>query len=423
MYRYICKKATFAFLIQKTNFMFKKITNVVLLLIAIFPINSFAQNFVSKKKLPQVGASINLVNFPTTTFYNEKELSQGFSLMYWKGINNNVDYSVRYNGVFSKYAKTDLSNSYINELEGSVHGRLMSDNHLIQPFATLGLGVGNYSSSFAAYIPAGLGIQINMFSEGYLFLQANKRFTTNSAKLDDNMFYSLGYTVPLFDKVTKPKHVTPPPAPVAMGKDRDGDGVPDSLDECPDVKGLAALHGCPDKDADGIADKDDKCPDVAGVAKYLGCPIPDTDGDGINDEEDQCPTVAGTVANHGCPEVKAEIKKKIEMNAKEIYFTTASDKIIASSFKSLDEVADILKEDKNLKLDISGHTDNTGDAAGNKILSQQRAKAVFDYLVSKGIDAKRLTSEGYGEEKPVADNSTEEGKSLNRRVELKLKYY
>lgn len=410
--------------------MVKKITNLVLLLVAMYPLGSFAQDFGSAIKSPQLGASLNMVKFPENDFSGGGKFDQGFSVLFWNGYNKYLDYSVRYNGLFSNYSKNPTGKDvYINELEGAFHGRLMGDNHLVQPFATLGLGIGKYSQTVVPYFPVGLGVQVNMYSEGYLFLQANYRVSANTAKLDNNMFYSLGYTIPIFNRAVKPKVVTPPPPPppppappVVVVTDRDGDGVPDSLDECPDVKGLAALHGCPDKDGDGIADKDDKCPDVAGLAKYQGCPIPDTDGDGVNDEIDQCPTVAGTVANHGCPEVKAEIKKKVELNAKDIYFTPASDKILSTSFKSLDEVAEILKADKGLKLDISGHTDNTGDAAKNKVLSEQRAKAVNDYLVSKGVDASHLTAEGFGQEKPVADNKTDEGKKLNRRVELKLKY-
>jgi len=72
--------------------------------------------------------------------------------------------------------------------------------------------------------------------------------------------------------------------------DRDGDGIADIDDKCPDVKGLARYQGCPipDTDKDGINDEEDKCPTVPGVARYQGCPIPDTDGDGVNDEEDKC---------------------------------------------------------------------------------------------------------------------------------------
>ena len=412
--------------------MVKKITNLVLLLLAMYPTGSFAQEFGADKKSPQLGVSLNLTRFAENDFSGGGKYDKGFSLLFWNGYNKYIDYSVRYNGVFSNYSKNPTGKDvYLNELEGAFHGRLMGDNHLVQPFATLGLGFGKYSQVVVPYFPVGLGVQVNMYNEGYVFLQANYRVSANTAKLDNNMFYSLGYTVPIFNRTVKAKVVPPPPPPppapkVVVVTDRDGDGVPDSLDQCPDVKGLALLHGCPDTDGDGIADKDDKCPDVTGIAKYQGCPIPDTDGDGVNDEIDQCPAVPGTAANNGCPEikkeVKEEIKKKVELNAKDIYFSPASDKILNTSFKSLDEVAEILKADKSLKLDISGHTDNTGDAAKNKLLSEQRAKAVNDYLVSKGVDAANLTSVGFGQEKPVADNSTKEGRTMNRRVELKLKY-
>ncbi len=93
--------------------------------------------------------------------------------------------------------------------------------------------------------------------------------------------------------------------------DKDNDGIIDEEDACPDQAGPATNKGCPlfDKDGDGVLDIEDKCPDVPGVKKYNGCPIPDTDGDGVNDEEDQCPAVAGTKENHGCPEVKEEPKQ------------------------------------------------------------------------------------------------------------------
>jgi outer membrane protein OmpA-like peptidoglycan-associated protein len=82
----------------------------------------------------------------------------------------------------------------------------------------------------------------------------------------------------------------------------------------------------------------------------------------------------------------------------------------------------ILSADENLKLDIDGHTDNTGKPEKNKLLSENRAKAVYDYLVKKGIAPVRLESNGYGQEKPVADNKTATGRSKNRRVELNLHY-
>lgn len=233
--------------------------------------------------------------------------------------------------------------------------------------------------------------------------------------------------------------------------DKDDDGVADAVDKCPDVPGEARYRGCPipDSDHDGVIDEEDKCPEIAGIAKYNGCPVPDTDGDGLNDEvdmcpdkagpkdfngcpvpdtdgdgvndkEDKCPTVAGSITNHGCPDIKKEIVERVNYAAKKIFFAPGSDKILPSSYSALNSVATILKTDTSLKLAVEGHTDNVGKPASNLILSQKRAEAVQRYLVQKGLDANRLEAKGYGQEKPVDDNSTPEGKAANRRVELKL---
>jgi outer membrane protein OmpA-like peptidoglycan-associated protein len=413
---------------------------------------AFGQNFDGPKKGSAIGFSANLVDF-SASLPKIGKVDPGFSVMYWKGITNKLDFSVRYNGLFSDYTQNagiESSGDYINEFEGALHLRALNDDHLLNPFLTAGIGIGSYGKkAWAPYSPLGIGLQMNMYGEGYLFLQANYRVSFTDTKLDNNMFYSLGFTLPLTH--SKPK-VEPVPVQVVVPvTDRDHDGVPDSTDACPDVAGLASLQGCPDKDGDGIADKDDKCPDVAGIAKYNGCPIPDTDGDGINDEEDKCPTVAGvakyngcpipdtdgdgvndeedrcpnlagTVANHGCPEVKEEVRKRIDIAAKNIYFVSGSSKLLAKSNKSLDEVARILESDQNLKLDINGHTDNTGKAESNQALSEKRAQAVYDYLVKKGVDQSRIKSEGFGQDQPIADNKTAAGRAKNRRVELKLHY-
>jgi len=86
----------------------------------------------------------------------------------------------------------------------------------------------------------------------------------------------------------------------------------------------------------------------------------------------------------------------------------------------LNELVKLLNENPSLKIEISGHTDNMGKPADNLLLSNNRAKAVVNYLISKNIGAARLTAKGYGETKPVADNKTEEGKARNRRTEMKV---
>ncbi|WP_428740920.1 OmpA family protein [Tenacibaculum sp.] len=232
--------------------------------------------------------------------------------------------------------------------------------------------------------------------------------------------------------------------------DTDGDGIKDSDDACPEVAGLAALNGCPDADGDGIADKDDacptekgtqanngcpdadgdgvvdgkdKCPETAGPAENNGCPWPDTDGDGVLDKDDKCPNEAGVASNNGCPEVviKEEAVKQLNEFARAIYFNSGKSTFRTGVTGKLDLIAGIMKEYPKANFSIQGHTDSAGSNVTNQKLSEKRAKAVLDYLVGKGgIAADRLTSAGFGEDYPIADNKTRAGRAENRRVEIKL---
>jgi len=202
--------------------------------------------------------------------------------------------------------------------------------------------------------------------------------------------------------------------------DSDGDGIVDTEDKCPTVPGLAEFNGCPDSDGDGITDAEDKCPLKAGTIEGQGCP--DSDGDGIYDHVDVCPATPGIPENKGCPEIKEEVKEKIRLAAKGIFFESGKDIIKSSSFENLDILAGILNEYKEAKVIIEGHTDSQGDDADNLVLSQKRTESVKAYLSTKGVDETRMSAVGYGESKPVADNSTAKGRAFNRRVDFKLVY-
>jgi outer membrane protein OmpA-like peptidoglycan-associated protein len=208
--------------------------------------------------------------------------------------------------------------------------------------------------------------------------------------------------------------------------DSDGDGINDELDKCPNVAGLAKYEGCPipDSDGDGINDEEDKCPNQAGTAKYNGCPIPDKDGDGINDEEDKCPDIAGIAANNGCPEVPANVSKSLGTAAQSVTFGTGAKNtvITAKGNAALDRIVTIMNENPGLHIKVEAHTDNVGEEDANEDLSSAQAKAVVDYLVSKGIDESRISKEGYGETMPIADNNTAAGRAKNRRIEIKMQY-
>ena len=213
--------------------------------------------------------------------------------------------------------------------------------------------------------------------------------------------------------------------------DTDGDGIPDPQDSCVTEPGLALFNGCPDTDGDSIPDRNDSCPTVKGPLEYHGCP--DTDGDGLIDRLDSCPNVPGPASNNGCPIVEKVVVKepvKVQLTKEEeevinkvfknLEFETGKSVIRDVSFSALNELSELLKKKPNFKLLVDGHTDNVGKVAYNLKLSQNRADAVKQYLVGKGIDGSRITAKGYGMSKPIASNKTAEGRQKNRRVEFTI---
>lgn len=229
--------------------------------------------------------------------------------------------------------------------------------------------------------------------------------------------------------------------------DLDGDGFRDDLDECPGEAGTKLLLGCPDCDRDGISNANDDCPTVAGTFEFNGCPFADQDLDGVPDEEDRCPEIAGTIyhdgcpdsdedgvidlddkcpelkglrSNSGCPPLPEEAKKLLEFATRNIKFETGSAKVKNTSLKTLEGIAGIMKEYDYYQLSIAGHTDSRGKDTLNLKLSQERAKACFDFLVAQGIAPERMRHEGYGETQPIGNNRTAAGRQLNRRVTFDL---
>ena len=218
------------------------------------------------------------------------------------------------------------------------------------------------------------------------------------------------------------------PAGVAVNSygcelDSDRDGVVDSKDQCPNsLRGVAVdRNGCKidgDSDNDGVKDSMDQCPNTAPGTSVdsRGCPVdPDSDNDGVPDSKDQCPNSAPGVRIDfkGC-----EIKDVISLPG--INFETNSAQLTSSSAATLDGAAETLNKYTDIAAEVAGHTDSTGADSYNMSLSGKRAQAVKDYLISRGVAASRLSSKGFGETQPIADNSTKDGRAMNRRVDLNI---
>lgn len=247
---------------------------------------------------------------------------------------------------------------------------------------------------------------------------------------------------------------TPAGQPVGLNGcplDADNDGVPDYLDKCPNTPAGQTVNneGCPlDFDNDGVPDYLDKCPNTKpGVTvDSTGCML-DADGDGVGDDIDKCPNTPKDtpVDSTGCPfdadrdgvpdlqdkcpntlpGIKVNKhgcplnkKEDLENLKKGIQFQSGSAKLTKASYRTLNDIVALLKKITAAKLEVQGHTDNVGSAEKNKQLSQDRAQAVVDYFINNGISSDRTRAVGFGPEKPIADNKTKKGRAQNRRVEL-----
>lgn len=228
------------------------------------------------------------------------------------------------------------------------------------------------------------------------------------------------------------------------------------IDKCPTEPGPAATNGCPLDDPDldkdsvcavwvtekgmlnlfkGVCSGADKCPLDVGPLDNSGCPLdnPDGDSDGVCDPwvtqkkmnakfkdictgMDRCPLDPGPVAANGCP--APEIKENVKLEG--VTFKSGSALLAANAKTVLKSIAEQLNAPENLKvnIEIHGHTDNVGKPAKNKKLSQDRAQSVVNYLATQGVAKSRMTAIGHGDEEPVADNKTAEGREANRRIEM-----
>ena len=232
------------------------------------------------------------------------------------------------------------------------------------------------------------------------------------------------------EEVVTEEVVTEVEAPVVVDSvvDSDNDGVADEFDKCPNTPAEVAVDtcGCPlDDDNDGVANYLDMCPDTPieaqGQVDSLGCPI-DTDADGVANYEDLCVDTPGEKSNKGCPVVIHEVRNMIQKKMAGIEFDFSKADIRPESEKYLNQIAQSFIANPSYKIEIQGHTSSEGTYSFNMKLSNQRAEAVRNYLIKRGVPAAMLTTQGFGPNKPVSSNATLEGRKRNRRVEFDITY-
>lgn len=174
-----------------------------------------------------------------------------------------------------------------------------------------------------------------------------------------------------------------------------------------------------DPDGDGIIGDKDLCPEHKGTLENNGCPELDTDRDGVIDRVDECPNLPGRRMYNGCPRVYTKANKIMVLER--VHFATDQDIILPESFSVLEEVGEIIRAHPEWQeILIEGHCDIRASDAYNLDLSQRRATSVQKFLLSRGIEPQRLRAQGFGRSRPIADNTTEEGMALNRRVEFTI---
>jgi OOP family OmpA-OmpF porin len=281
----------------------------------------------------------------------------------------------------------DGNKQLLLQLNGAVRYWFTAPGHLLQPYVQAGGGVSKFSNYYGAFLSTGAGVQLNITDQFFVLFNGGYRvpLTSNQHR---HVVFSIGLAGPLGRKKVIKKQpalwvVTPIPAP----KDSDGDGLTDETDSCPSVAGTARNHGCPEPEQPKVLPRQEVIQPVE-IKKEPG----------------------------------EDVRRQVSMAAQQVFFKTGSFVLLPTSYPALEKVASILKNDPALHLVIEGHTDNTGTKTSNQLLSENRAKAVLQYLEKQGVNAGRLSSAGYGDQQPIAGNSSIRGRALNRRVEMKLFY-
>jgi len=430
---------------------------ILILLCVLFSHDIYSQ---TKNNPWLVNFGANSINIPVRDFDPDGRFktwnlnAAGFRLSAGRLIKNKITFEAvaSLNSIEENTPSPDLENAdfpYIS-LDGMFKYQFTKGLSLFDPYATIGGGYTWLDTVGAGTVNAGLGFNIWIgdrfgFNVQSVYKHAFEEYGLKHYQHSAGIVFRFGGKDTDKDGINDDVDACPDLFGIIEANgcpDADKDGVIDSEDLCPNDFGPANMRGCPDNDGDGTPDKYDKCPTVQGAINDDGCPRVDTDGDGIDDKFDKCPQQPGVKENQGCPRVPTQQEKQQRANAQRqqvldrnnqikqkvsndlsifsrtIVFNNGKATLTTKGETSLIEIAKIMNIQKNMKFHIAGHTDSVGSTDSNFLLSEKRAAAARTYLISNGVAGNRLTSQGYGEENPIADNKTKEGRLQNRRIEI-----
>lgn len=297
----------------------------------------------------------------------------------------------------------------------------------LRPFVKSGFGIS--------------GIDRGLFGDSIPFSQYFSKTLSPSFGLQYRLTNHIGFEISSsFNKAIDKKGITHlrhnASLYIGLGDtDKDRDGIINRKDKCPKIPGLPEFNGCPDADSDGIPDPEDKCPEVFGEKADNGCPkvneLSEEHEMTVNENKEiqigtESSTFTDNISNmsNQSSDEKADIlqeenisKIKIPDDQMLIYFPANSSRVLGKkTIKKLKNVVGILLNEMDLKVLLEGHSSNDGDFTINLNLSQQRANIVKDFLIGEGVESNRISVKALGEDEPIFDNNTSQGRALNRSV-------
>jgi outer membrane protein OmpA-like peptidoglycan-associated protein len=495
---------------------------LITLLLCLCSIQLLAQNNV--KKQPTVDFHMFYNDFSTAQQIRATSISNVLSNKLWSPLSNNqvgIDAVGSLDASFVDYlfqsGATNGSSKFLLTTQAAANVKLFDDTKTVVPYLTAGAGFSLYNGKTGFYIPTGVGLQFNVFNDGFIFTNAQYRIPLTTA-----VNYHFNYSIGIGTGITKAKapKVKETPAPPAEDKPKEvaklstKNIVVTATDEAtglPLPYVTLSLVSDDGKTINGLTDGTGKFSfnqieannyvvngTLNNINSTSGKIKKNVFGDTGNDisinitHNDPRFTLSGTVVNktNKTPEGNVEVtatnvtknsstnqlsntgdgsfkiqldagsefsivgKKasylsniekvstvglnrsttlylKLELDVQEV---TASKNIVLNninfesgktllnvlSSEDLDRLVLFLRDNPKLKLEIQGHTDNSGTVIGNNKLSQARANSIVSFLISKGVEKDRLIAKGFGSSVPIASNNTPEGKAQNRRVEMKL---